>query len=50
MRAFKISLDAEVPTGLVPAAENQEFLIASKITDKSGVGINTIDVPAPDAA
>ena len=50
VRSFKISLDNEVPTGLVDAAENQEFLIASKITDETGAGINKIDIPAPAAA
>lgn len=46
VRSFKISLGSDTPTGLVPAAENQEFLISSKITDGAGVGVNTIDVPA----
>lgn len=47
VRSFKISLTGDTPTGLVDSATNQEFLIASKITDDSGAGVNTIDVPAP---
>lgn len=49
VRSFKISLDAETPVGLVDAATNQEFLVASKITNEAGEGINTIDIPAPAA-
>lgn len=44
VRSFKIALGADKPAGLTSAADNQEFLIASKITDKDGVGIDTIDI------
>lgn len=49
VRSFKISLGADTPTGLADAGENQEFLLASKITDGDGLGVNTIDIPAPSA-